>query len=303
MMQKNKETLPLQGLLNGIGQVYFTSSVMTSFLLLLAISIESMSLAFLTLFGATCSYWLAKYTNKPTLNIDNGLYALNGALVALFIGNFFGVTPWLILVTAVGAQLTVPLAHIVFRFKVYRGYTSAFILVSWLIYLIYVTFNFAIFDASPTPSSLITIAKSDSSDWFQLPSTITPFLKGISQVSFINNELSGLVMLLAVAFNNAKHAMWVITAVVISTLFSNMIGVQNEYLEQGLYGYNAVLVTLALVLYQRITWPLIIVGILCTCLVTLGFHTLSLLPLTAPFIISTWAIVYLSRWINRRFSS
>ncbi|MFA0070905.1 urea transporter, partial [Vibrio breoganii] len=122
-----------------------------------------------------------------------------------------------------------------------------------------------IFDASPTPS--ITITKSNLSDWFQLPSTITPFLKGISQVSFINNELSGLVMLLAVAFNNAKHAMWVVTAVVISTLFSNMIGVQNEYLEQGLYGYNAVLVTLALVLYQQITWPLIVVGILFTCLI------------------------------------
>ncbi|MFS1933223.1 urea transporter [Vibrio splendidus] len=302
-MQKNKDILPLQGLLSGIGQVYFTSSVMASFLLLLAISIESMSLAFLTLFGAACSYWLAKYTYKPTQNIDNGLYALNGALVALFIGNFFGVTPWLILVTAVGALLTVPLAHIVFRFKVYLGYTSAFVLVSWLIYLIYATFNFAIFDASSTPSSLITITKSDLSDWFQPPSTVIPFLKGISQVSFINNELSGLVMLFAVAFNNAKHAMWVVTAVVISTLFSNMIGVPNEYLEQGLYGYNAVLVTLALVLYQQITWPLIIVGILFTCLITLGFHTFSLLPLTAPFIISAWAIVYLSRWINRRFSS
>jgi len=302
-MQKNKDILPLQGLLNGIGQVYFTPSVITSLLLLFAITIESLSLAVLTLFGAACSYWLAKYTNKPTQNIDNGLYALNGALVALFIGNFFGVTPWLTLVTAVGAMLTVPLAHIVFRFKVYRGYTSAFILVSWLIYLIYATFNFAIFDASPTPSSLITITKSDLSDWFQPPSTVIPFLKGISQVSFINNELSGLVMLFAVAFNNAKHAMWVVTAVVIGTLFSNMIGVPNEYLEQGLYGYNAVLVTLALVLYQQITWPLIVVGILFTCLITLGFHTFSLLPLTAPFIISAWAIVYLSRWINRQFSS
>ncbi|MEZ9655858.1 urea transporter [Vibrio splendidus] len=304
-MQKNKDILPLQGLLNGIGQVYFTPSVITSLLLLFAISIESLSLAFLTLFGASCSYGFALLTNKPSHDIENGMYALNGALIALFIGNFFEVNGWLILVVALGSLITVPIAKIVFRFKVYRGYTSAFVLVSWLIYLIYATFNFAIFDASSTSSSLVTVAitKSDLNDWFQPPSTVIPFLKGISQVSFINNELSGLVMLLAVAFNNAKHAMWVVTAVVIGTLFSNVIGVPNEYLEQGLYGYNAVLVTLALVLYQRITWPLIIVGILCTCLVTLGFHTLSLLPLTAPFIISAWGIVYLSRWINRRFSS
>ena len=119
-MQKNKETLPLQGLLNGIGQVYFTSSVMTSFLLLLAISIESLSLAFLTLFGASCSYGFALLTNKPSHDIENGMYALNGALIALFIGNFFEVNGWLILVVTLGSLITVPIAKIVFSFKISR---------------------------------------------------------------------------------------------------------------------------------------------------------------------------------------
>ncbi|HAS24430.1 MAG TPA: urea transporter, partial [Vibrio sp.] len=58
-MRTNKDIQPFQGLLNGIGQVYFTPSVMTSLLLLLAISIESLALAFLTLLSASCSYALA----------------------------------------------------------------------------------------------------------------------------------------------------------------------------------------------------------------------------------------------------
>ena len=291
-MQKNKETLPLQGLLNGIGQVYFTSSVMTSFLLLLAISIESLSLAFLTLFGASCSYGFALLTNKPSHDIENGMYALNGALIALFIGNFFEVNGWLIIVVALGSLVTVPIAKIVFSFKKYRGYTSAFIVTSWFIYMLQSVLNLPFF--TPSNTTLQSTAFLTFNDWLNLPSMAITLLKGISQVSFINNELSGLVILAAIAFNNIKHAIWVVLAVIISTVFSGLIGASSELVAQGLYGYNAILATLALVLYPRIPWPLTLLGMLLSCVITLGFHELSLLPLTAPFILSTWGIVYLS---------
>ncbi|CDT61631.1 putative urea transporter [Vibrio coralliirubri] len=307
-MKTNKDILPFQGLLNGIGQVYFTPSVMTSTLLLLAISIESLALAFLTLLGASCSFALAFYgymytntntnTNKSVDDIDSGMYALNGALIGLFIGNFFGVTPLLALVTVLGALVTVPIAHIVFSFKKYRGYTSAFILTTWLIYIIQSTFELSAF--STYDSALMPLISTEDNSWFNLPPVVIPLLKGISQVSFIENALSGLVILVAIALNNIKHAIWVVLAVIISTIFSKMIGASNELVAQGLYGYNAILATLALVLYPRISWPLILLGMLLSCLVTLGFHELSLLPLTAPFILSTWAMVYLSSLLHKR---
>ncbi|MEZ8445559.1 urea transporter [Vibrio splendidus] len=309
-MRTNKDIQPFQGLLNGVGQVYFTPSVMTSLLLLLAISIESLALAFLTLLGASCSYALAFYgymytntntntnTNKAAYDIDSGMYALNGALIGLFIGNFFGVTPLLVLVTVLGALLTVPIAHVVFIFEKYRGYTSAFILTSWLIYAIQSTLDLSAFSLSS--SALIPLISIEANSWFNLPTVVIPLLKGISQVSFIENALSGLVILVAIALNNLKHAIWVVLAVIISTIFSKMIGASGALIEQGLYGYNAILATLALVLYPRIPWPLILLGILLSCLVTLGFHELSLLPLTAPFILSVWAVVYLSSLIHKR---
>ncbi|CDT84932.1 urea transporter [Vibrio coralliirubri] len=303
-MKTNKDILPFQGLLNGIGQVYFTPSVMTSTLLLLAISIESLALAFLTLLGASCSFALAfccyiyANTNKSAEDIDSGMYALNGALIGLFIGNFFGVTPLLALVTVLGALLTVPIAHIVFSFKKYRGYTSAFILSTWLIYIIQSTFELSAF--STTDSALMTLINIEANSLFNLPTVVIPLLKGISQVSFIENALSGLVILVAIALNNIKHAIWVMLAVIISTVFSDLIGASNELIAQGLYGYNAILATLALVLYPRIPWPLTLLGMLLSCVITLGFHELSLLPLTAPFILSTWAMVYLSSLIHKR---
>ncbi|MFA0156736.1 urea transporter [Vibrio sp. 10N.261.46.A3] len=303
-MKTNKDILPFQGLLNGIGQVYFTPSVMTSTLLLLAISIESLALAFLTLLGASCSFALAFYsyiyasTNKLAEDIDSGMYALNGALIGLFIGNFFGVTPLLALVTVLGALLTVPIAHIVFSFEKYRGYTSAFILTTWLIYIIQSTFELSAFSAPD--SALMPLISIEASSWFNLPTMVIPLLKGISQVSFIENALSGLVILVAIALNNIKHAIWIMLAIIISTVFSDLIGASNELVAQGLYGYNAILATLALVIYPRIPWPLTLLGMLLSCLITLGFHELSLLPLTAPFILSTWAMVYLSSLLHKR---
>ena len=225
---------------------------MTSFLLLLAISIESLSLAFLTLFGASCSYGFALYTNKPSQDIDNGMYGLNGALIALFIGNFFDVNAWLILIVALGSLITVPIAKIVFSLKKYRGYTSAFIVTSWSIYMLQSGLNLPFF--TPSNTTLQSTAFLTFNDWLNLPSMAITLLKGISQVSFINNELSGLVILAAIAFNNIKHAIWVVLAVIISTVFSGLIGASSELVAQGLYGYNAILATLALVLYPRIPW-------------------------------------------------
>ncbi|MGF1880135.1 urea transporter [Vibrio splendidus] len=299
-MRTNKDIQPFQGLLNGIGQVYFTPPVMTSILLLFAISIESLALAFLTLLGASCSYALAfccyiytnTNTNKTADDIGSGMYALNGALIGLFIGNFFGVTPLLALVTVLGALLTVPIAHIVFSFEKYRGYTSAFILSTWLIYIIQSTFELSAFSTSD--SALMPLISIEANSWFNLPTVVILLLKGISQVSFIENALSGLVILIAIALNNIKHAIWVVLAVIISTVFSGLIGASSELVAQGLYGYNAILATLALVLYPRIPWPLTLLGMLLSCVITLGFHELSLLPLTAPFILSTWVVVYLS---------
>ncbi|CAH7067879.1 Eukaryotic-type low-affinity urea transporter [Vibrio chagasii] len=304
-MQTNKDFQQHQGLLNGIGQVYFTPSLVTSVLLLFAISMESLPLALLTLLGASSSYTLARgvhtfsHTNsKPNHHINSGMYALNGALIALFIGNFFGVTPLLAVVTIFSALLTVPIANIVFRFNKYRGYTSAFILIAWLIYALQSSLALSVF--SPSDSNRIPLMNIDVDSGTLLPTFILTILKGISQVSFINNEWTGLIVLIAITLHSVKYAVWIVLAAVISTLFSDMIGADDTLISQGLYGYNAILATLALVLYPtRVTWQLVIAGMLCSCLITLIFHRLELIPLTAPFVLNTWLMVYLSSRLQK----
>ncbi|MCG9554532.1 urea transporter [Vibrio sp. Isolate31] len=291
-MQTNKDFQQHQGLLNGIGQIYFTPTIITSVLFLIAISVESFSLSALTLFGAASSYVFACYTRKPIDNIYNGMYALNGALVALFIGNMLEITPVLVMVTFLGALFTVPIATVVFGFKKYLGYTSAFVITSWWIYVAQWSLDITVFSPSAVEQAPHTHIATNLEA--HLPPFIVTMLKGVSQVSFINNTWTGLIILVAIMLNNIQHALWVVLAVAVSTLFSEVIGADDELIAQGLYGYNAVLATLALVLYPRVSWVWVILGGVFSCLFTLIFYTLSLLPLTAPFILSTWAMVYLS---------
>ncbi|EGU37924.1 urea transporter [Vibrio splendidus] len=291
-MQTNKDFQQHQGLLNGIGQVYFTPTIITSVLFLIAISVESLPLSALTLFGAASSYVFAYCSRKPIDNINNGMYALNGALVALFIGNIFGITPVLVIVTFLGALFTVPIATVVFGFKKYLGYTSAFVITSWLIYVAQWSLDLTVF--SPSVDEQTPHIHTATNLEIHLPPFIVTMLKGVSQVSFVNNTWTGLIILVAIMLNNIRNAIWVVLAVAISTLFSEVIGADSELIAQGLYGYNAVLATLALILYPRVSWGWAILGGVLSCLVTLIFHTLNLLPLTAPFILSTWVMVYLS---------
>ena len=303
MMHVNKDNQQHQGLLNGIGQIYFTPSIVASVLVVFAISIESFLLALLTLLGACCSYTLARYNyashktnSRITHHLNSGMYTLNGALIALFIGNFFGVTPLLALVTVFGALITVPVANFVFRFRKYRGYTSAFIFTAWLIYAIQSSLELSFF--SPPDTATIPLIDIDVDSSALLPTFLVLALKGISQVCFVNNEWAGLIILIAIMINGTKHAIWIVFAAVISTLFSYFIGADEKLITQGLYGYNAILTTLALILYPRIAWPLVFMAILLSCLITLIFHRLEWVTLTAPFILSTWLMVFLSDKLN-----
>ncbi|MBW3695943.1 urea transporter [Vibrio sp. T187] len=282
-MMLGKRTLQVYGLLNGIGQVYFSPSLLTAFFILCAIAVESITLLFLTVSGAITSHFIAQLTHKPKTDIDQGLYALNGALIALFIGNFYELNFWLWLVTVGGAALTVPIAKFVFSFKRYKSYTSAFIATTWLIFTLLSMLNM---DISPVST--------EQHLWFHIPNELAILLKGISQVAFINNELSGLLILAALVMHKPIHALWVIGALLVTTGVNSYLGVDQALVDRGLYGYNVVLVTLALLHYKNVHWGLVILGGITSCVITYVFHGLQLLPLTAPFILSAWLMVYFS---------
>ncbi|XP_029818023.1 urea transporter 1 [Manacus vitellinus] len=67
-------------------------------------------------------------------------------------------------------------------------------------------------------------------------------LRGISQVMFVNNPLSGLIVLAAFVLQNPWWALTACLGTVVSTLTALILGQDRSAIAAGLYGYNGILV-------------------------------------------------------------
>ena len=70
--------------------------------------------------------------------------------------------------------------------------------------------------------------------------------RGIGQVMFQNNALSGGLMLLGIAFNSWQLAVLSVLGTVVSTLTASLSGYDKEDIRNGLYGFNGTLVGIAI---------------------------------------------------------
>jgi len=128
-------------------------------------------------------------------------------------------------------------------------------------------------------------------------------LRGIGQVMFQNNPLTGLFFLAAVGWGSyvggvPRVFIGGLVAVVTATLTAQWLHVDQEGLASGLYGFNAYLVGLALPTFLAPSprlWVYIVLGGAVSVIATLGkanlLQTWSIGGLTAPFVVVTWLLL------------
>lgn len=127
-------------------------------------------------------------------------------------------------------------------------------------------------------------------------------LRGIGQVMFQNNPLSGALFLIAIAWGSytagAPHvAIAGVVAVIVATLAAQWLRVADESLNSGLFGFNAVLVGLALATFLvpgPLLWAYVILGAAVSVVAMLA-TTNVVKPwggaLTFPFVLTTWLLL------------
>jgi urea transporter len=127
-------------------------------------------------------------------------------------------------------------------------------------------------------------------------------LRGIGQVIFQDNPLSGALFLAAIAW--ASYAAGVpqvaiagVVAVLVATLTAQWLRVDEKSLDSGLYGYNGVLVGLALATFLApgtLLWVYVVLGAAVSVVAMLGTANV-VKPwgsaLTFPFVIITWVLL------------
>jgi urea transporter len=125
-------------------------------------------------------------------------------------------------------------------------------------------------------------------------------LRGIGQVMFQNNPLSGLLFFIGIGWGSyaagmPQVAIGGLLAVVVATLTAQWLRVDAADLGAGLYGYNAYLVGLALGTFLAVSplwWAYVALGGAVSVVATLGtanvFKTWGVAALTAPFVLTAW---------------
>lgn len=125
--------------------------------------------------------------------------------------------------------------------------------------------------------------------------------RGIGQVMFQNNALSGLLMLIGIACNSWQLAVLAVVGTLVGTLTAYLSDCDRTDVGDGLYGFNGALVGIAVGVFMEITVEsllLLTAGAALSTWVARCFRRQSLLPgFTAPFILVVWLLLIGCRYL------
>jgi len=125
--------------------------------------------------------------------------------------------------------------------------------------------------------------------------------RGIGQVMFQNNALSGLLMLIGIFLNSWQMGILAVCGNIISTLTAHFSGYKYDDIKNGLYGFNGTLVGIAVGVFLQLSVGSLIMLIIASALSTwiaYFFSQQRLLPgFTAPFILAVWGMLGVCSWL------
>jgi urea transporter len=128
-------------------------------------------------------------------------------------------------------------------------------------------------------------------------------LRSVGQVMFQDNPLTGLFFLAAIFWGSyaagvPQTAIAGILAVVVANLTAQWLHVDDKSLCSGLYGYNGILVGLALATFlspNALMWIYVVLGASVSVIATLGTANAvkpwGVSSLTFPFVLTTWLLL------------
>lgn len=111
-------------------------------------------------------------------------------------------------------------------------------------------------------------------------------LRGVGQVVFQNNPLTGLAILVAIWIFSPWVGFAGVLGLLASTVLALMLGMDRGAIRAGLYGFNGVLVGLALATFLGPHWN---VGIMAYVVVVAGFSTILMASLGKIFL-GSWGV-------------
>lgn len=132
----------------------------------------------------------------------------------------------------------------------------------------------------------------------------THCLRGAGQVFFMENALTGVCFLLAIAYASVDTGNWATTVgavlgLVVSTGTAYLIDARDKAITQGMYGFNGILVGVAVPTFLAagpVMWVLLVLGAAVSTVVMDAFTNVvtknwGVAASTGPFVLTTWLLM------------
>jgi len=208
---------------------------------------------------------------------------------------------WLLALAGTGLStlVTIALNNYFIRIPVL---TFPFIITSWLLFLF--PYKLDLFEMSDqlVPQNLMhwEYVAGSGIDW------ITAFFKSISEIFLLDSVWAGALILAGILIAGISVSANTVLSIIAALAFAYILGAENDQIQLGLYGYNAILTAIAVghTFNAKGSKGMFVSGLIGAILTVPISASLSILlvpyglpVLTIPFVIITWLLLSASNSI------
>lgn len=276
--------------LRGIGQVVFQDSALSGLLFLAGIFCNSLTMGVFALAGSMVGTLAARLLRYDGKEIRDGLYGFNGTLAGIAVPCFLSVNVWSVMLMVVASVASTLVAHVFGKQKLLPGLTAPFVVITWALLLVASVFPVLQPGGQAAAAGAVAFAP------------VRALSLGYSQIMLQGGSIfTGLLFFVAIAVNSVSMAWKSALACVLSltVVLLPFIGVSS--VNDGMWGYNAILAFLAvtdIVPVSSFRRTKAFAALLLSFVFQYAGMRLGLVTLTAPFVLSVWAVVLYDRYMN-----
>ena len=263
--------------MSGIAQVIVQPCALSGLIILASVALHSWQMALGGFLGAAIGTLAATLLKFKHEDIALGIYGYNATLIGIANVYFFKTTAIAIVVFVLTCVLSIFVTNWVPRYLKLPAFTGPFVVITWLVILL---------------KDILNLVPADNVLNFATNIYTAGLAESIGQVYIQGNGITGLIMLLAVLLCSKSSFVWTVIAVFLTWILAHLMTYPDTNIQNGLYGFSAVLTAIALQQMKPVIYPL--TGIVLTVFVTQAFIYSGWPSLTAPFVIvaSVITIVY-----------
>lgn len=283
-------------ILRGIAQVMLQPSVWTGLLILIALFAFSWDVGVFGLIGVVVSTATAYLLRVEHSNIVLGMQGFSGCLTGIALVRYLGLHPATFGLAVGGAvACTLINAALVTLLRPWRlpPVTAPFCLVAGVMVVGAPAFDRLWHGGGPPPSVTRGPSALSAADFGKA------FVSNVSEVFLLNRWYVGLIMLAGLFVAGWRVGLFASVGSLVATLIAWGLGAPASVVADGIYGYNAVLVAIALGVTFMATgaWTIgyalagVVVSTALTASLTSFFSSFGGHTFTWPFVLTTWLLL------------